>query len=216
MAAVVPEVIIPEIVLPHKYHAQQTGYTCGPSTALVTLSTFGINVTERDMAIACKTTVDGTNDVSYVTKVVGQRSGTPYSNFYIPGNAATQAQKDTFWNQCVNSLYFHRRGMPINVWVPAWGLPNYPGTLIMHYFAAVGIRYNQKQIYISDSARFNGMEHFWVNADRLADLITPKGYGAVTANADTTPFPAPDPFWNSMTPTQRAEAANNFRQLGPS
>lgn len=203
-----------EVVLPHVYHAQQKGYTCGPSAAKVTLSTFGISVTERDMERACKTTVNGTNDIRQITSVISARSSTPYKNFYIPNPTPTRAQKDLFWAECLNTIYGHRRGMPINVWVPAYGLPGYPGQLIMHYITGTGIRTHTRQIYISDSARFSGIEHYWVEADRLAGLITPKGYGAIAARATTAPGALQDPFWTSLTPLQRVELAGNFRQLG--
>lgn len=167
-----------QIVLPHTYHAQQTGYTCGPSTAKVVLSTFGQSVAESVLARECKTTVDGTADIANVNAAISRRSRRNYGREYLRADPPTQVQKDVFWRNAVATLADNRRGMPINIWAPANNHPpGYPATMIMHYISAVGIDLTRRLIYISDSARFSGIEHYWIGADKLATMITPKGYG---------------------------------------
>lgn len=169
---------MPQIILPHTYHAQQTGYTCGPSTALVVLSTFGITVTEAAMATACRTTQDGTADVANVIAAINARAGSAYTAGYLRQDPPTRAQMDAFWQAAVDTIANRRRGMPLNIWAPASNHPpGYPDGLIKHYISAVGIDTDKRQIYISDSARFSGIEHYWLGADKLASMITPKGYG---------------------------------------
>ena len=199
---------MPTIVVPHTYHAQQKGYTCGPSTALVVLSTFNVKVTELQMERECKTTVDGTNDVKQITNVLFSRTANKYVNSYIKNDVPTRAQKDSFWNEALKTILQSRRGMPVNIWAPANNHPpGYPNYMIMHYISAVGIDTDNRRIYISDSARFNGIEHYWIGADKLCTMITPKGYGSL-ANPTATSF------WDQFTTSELAELAANFRQLG--
>ena len=162
------------------------------------------------MEKACRTTVNGTNDVSYITAVIAARTGTEYSCFYIRNSVPTQAQKDTFWKQALATVSQTRRGMPVNIRAPANNHPpGYPNELIMHYVTVVGVDTDNRRVYVSDSARFSGIEHYWISADRLCTMITPKGYGSLSA-------PKPVDFWDAFTPAERVELGLNFRQLGPS
>jgi len=203
-----------QLVLPHTYHAQQRGWSCGPSTALVVLSTFGVTVTEDQMITACGATVDGTADVSNVDAAISARDGgRAYGAHYMPADPPTRAQMDEFWQHAVETIANSRRGMPVNIWAPANNHPpGYPNYLIMHYISAVGIDVEQRLIYISDSARFQGYEHYWIGADTLCTMITPKGYGSLVAPDLPNPFPV-------LTDQQQSEMAANMawlrEQLGP-
>jgi hypothetical protein len=202
-----------QIVLPHTYHAQQRGWSCGASTALVVLSTYGINVTEEQMIAECGTTVDGTPDVANIDAVLTRRTGRQYNGFYMPTDPPSREQMDTFWTHAVETIADSRRGMPVNIWAPANNHPpGYPNYLVMHYISAVGIDTDQRLIYISDSARFQGYEHYWVGADKLCTMITPKGVGYLVAPDLPNPFPA-------LTDQQQGEMLANIGwlrdQLGP-
>lgn len=182
-----------QIILPHQYHAQETAWTCGPSTAKVVLSTFGQNVAESVLARECGTTEDGTADIANVNSVISRRSGRRYGNSYLRADPPSRGQMDDFWLHAVATLADNRRGMPINIWAPGNNHPpGYPNYMIMHYITAVGIDLSQRGLYISDSARFSGIEHYWIGADRLATMITPKGYGHLppTGTADRDPYMA--------------------------
>lgn len=179
-----------QIIVPHTYHAQQTGYTCGPSTAKVVLSTYRQDVSESQLAIECGTTVNGTSDVSVINQVIGRRTGRAYSARYIGGNP-TAAQVNALRRAVKETVVDSRRGMPVNIWAQgATRPPGYPWELIMHYVTAVGYDATADLVYISDSARFSGIEHWWMSVERLAVNITPKGYGALVTPDVPNPFGA--------------------------
>jgi len=202
------------VILPHTYHAQQKGYTCGPSTAKVVLSTYGITVTEALMERECGTNVNGTADVRQINSVLTRRTGRAYGAHYMQGNTPTQAQKDLFWKHAVGTIAHSRRAMPINIWAQGnTRPPGYPWDLIMHYVTAVGIDTDKKRIYVSDSARFSGVEHWWMSADLLCVNITPKGYGALT-KPDVPAAPVKkEPFAN-FTDEQMRLVIAAARQVG--
>ncbi|MFT4128091.1 MAG: C39 family peptidase [Gordonia sp. (in: high G+C Gram-positive bacteria)] len=197
-----------QIIVPHTYHAQQTGYTCGPSTAKVVLSTFGLSVSEAQLARECGTTVDGTPDVANINAVLTRRAGRRYSARYI--GTATSDRVAELRAAIRGTVVDSRRGMPVNIWAQgATRPPGYPWELIMHYVAAVGYDDTTDQVYISDSARFSGIEHWWMGVERLAVNITPKGYGALTEPT------VPDVF-GALSPASQQAVLAHFAQLGPS
>lgn len=200
-----------EIIVPHTYHAQQTGYTCGPSTAKVVLSTFGQAVTEQQMASECGTTSAGTADVSVINAVVTRRTGRVYSARYIQNGNPTAAQVQALRVAITETVVNSRRGMPINIWAQGnTRPPGYPTSLIMHYVTGVGYDDTNDSVYISDSARFSGIEHWWMPVARLAVNITPKGYGALVAPDVPNPFGA-------LSEAQQRTIWSGFAQLdGPS
>lgn len=198
-----------EVIVPHTYHAQQRGWSCGASTAKVVLSTYGQQVTEEQMIAECGTTVDGTADVANINAVLTRRAGRQYSARYI-GNATAervQALRLAIKETVVDS----RRGMPINIWAQApTQPPGYPASLIQHYVTDVGAATDgagwPTMAYISDSARFSGIEHWWMSIEQLAVNITPKGYGALV-----TPD-IPNPF-GALTENQQRDIWTGFAQL---
>lgn len=194
-----------EVIVPHTYHAQQRGWSCGPSTAKVVLSTYGQQVTEEQMIAECGTTVDGTADVANINAVLTRRAGRQYAAHYI-GNAT--ADRITELRTALRAtIVDSRRGMPVNIWAQApTQPPGYPASLIMHYVTAVGYDDATDRVYISDSARFSGIEHWWMSVDRLALNITPKGYGALVAPDVPNPFGA-------LTETQQRDIWMGFAQL---
>lgn len=199
-----------QIILPHTYHAQQTGYTCGPSTAKVVLSTYGQQVTEQQMSVECGTTVDGTADVSRINAVLSRRTGRAYSSRYIGGNP-TPAQVAALRQAIKETVVNSRRAMPVNIWAQApTQPPGYPPGLIMHYVTLVGAEVDANGdptlAYFSDSARFSGIEHWWMTIERLAVNITPKGYGALVAPDVPNPFGA-------LSDTQQRAVWSGFAQM---
>ncbi|ANA86378.1 endolysin [Gordonia phage OneUp] len=197
------------VILPHTYHAQLKGYTCGPSAAKVVLSTYGISVTEAQMERECGTTVNGTDDVRQINNVLTKRTGRRYTANYMPADPPSRAQKDLFWECVLETIRDSRRGMPINIWAPANNHPpGYPNYMIMHYITGVGVDEDERLVYISDSGRFGGIEHYWIGADRLCTMITPKGYGTLAEPDKSGPF-------GSLSEAEKRALAANFAQLGP-
>ncbi|MFT4202204.1 C39 family peptidase [Gordonia sp. (in: high G+C Gram-positive bacteria)] len=211
-----------QIILPHKYHAQLTGWTCGPSTAKVVLSTFGIDVTEQQMATACHTTQDGTPDIVNVLAAVNARAGARYSPAYIKTPTPTAADVEALRSRLYETVVQNRRAMPVNIWAQApTQPPGYPSNLIMHYVTDVGVEVDETRrdakgypyvtrAYISDSARFSGIEHWWMPVEKLAINITPKGYGTLPAVA----APPADPIIEALVQLVGPKAYDGWPQLG--
>ncbi len=176
---------MPQVILPHTYHAQQTGWTCGPSTALVALSTFGKQVDEATLARECGTTYDGTADIANVISVVNRRAPAAYQKHQWQGMSAPPDQVDALWRYLVDTITVQRRAVMVNIWAgPGTGVPGYPqNQTIMHYITVVGVDTDQRRVYVSDSARFQGIEHWWMGVERFAILIPPKAYAALPLSA---------------------------------
>lgn len=200
-----------QTILPHKYWAQTTGWTCGPSTALVVLSTFGISVTEQQMAAACGTTTDGTADIANVDAAINARTQAGYTAQYIRAGNPTAADVTALREAIKTTIVGRRRAMPINIWAQSpTQPPGYPAELIMHYVTVVGYDDANDRAYVSDSARFSGIEHWWMSVDRLALNITPKGYGAL---APLAPPPAGGQVFTALTPDQEVELYEGIKWI---
>ncbi|QNL30484.1 lysin A, protease C39 domain [Gordonia phage SpeedDemon] len=202
------------IILPHVYHVQQTGWTCGPSALKMVLSTFGKNVPEATLAKQCGTTQDGTGDINNIRPVAKWHTGVDWSRHGAPNDPPTRAQKDLLWKTCVETIANSRRGMVINIWAPADNHPpGYPNYMIMHYICAVGIDLDRRLIYIADSARFGGIEHYWLSLDKLASLIPPKAWMALANPVSPRPAAEPD-FFDGFTADELRIIIAAARQVG--
>lgn len=72
---------------------QDTYYYCGPASVRNALSARGIYTVQSNLARELGTTVDGTNSIADVTRVLNAHVGTGwYENKWISGSTATQAQ----------------------------------------------------------------------------------------------------------------------------
>ncbi|QDF15393.1 lysin A, protease C39 domain [Gordonia phage Mollymur] len=183
------------VILRHIYHVQRTGYTCGPSALRMVLSTFGLDITEQRLAALCGTTSDGTADINNIIRAAGSYVRDRWLRHGVPNDPPTKAQKDRLWQTCVETVANSRRGMVVNIWAPANNHPpGYPNYLIMHYIAVVGIDLVNRRLYIADSARFGGIEHYWLSLDKLASLIPPKAWMALADPVTPKPPVDPDPF----------------------
>ena len=181
-----------QVILPHRYAAQLTGYTCGPAATKHVLSTAGRNdLTEAGLAREMGTTVNGTDDINSIRPVLAKYTGRGWDRHGIPNDPPTRAQEDLLRRTILQTVVQERRGMVVNIWAPpSNNLPGYPNYLVMHYIAVVGYNTATGMVYLADSARFGGHEHYWVSVPKLASLIPPKAWAAL---ANVTDKPAPDP-----------------------
>lgn len=164
-------------VLPFTYQAQVTGYWCGPTATAIALSCRGVSVTQQQMANELGTTVDGTDWIGQVTRVLSAHVGW-FETKEMPNDPPTQAQKDLLWQDITYNV---DRGYPVvaNIVAPPSNHPpGYPNETIYHYFTVVGYNPDTKQVYIADPANFSGNSKYWLTFDQLATLIPPKGYSA--------------------------------------
>lgn len=183
---------MPQIVLPHKYGAQLTGYTCGPAATKHVLSTAGRNdLTEAVLARECGTTVNGTDDIANIVPVLKKYTAASWGRTGMPIDPPTSAQVSALRAAIVNTVVNQRRGMVVNIVAPPGNnLPGYPNYTVWHYIAVVGYDTDKDLVYLADSARFSGYEHYWVSTAKLASLIPPKAYASLPGTATPPPAPA--------------------------
>jgi hypothetical protein len=185
---------MPQIVLPHKYSAQLTGWTCGPASAKHVLSTAGRNdLTEAGLARECGTTTNGTDDINNIRPVLAKYTGRTWVRYGMPNDPPTRTQIDLLRSTIVATVVQERRGMVVNIVAPpSNNLPGYPSNqTIWHYIAVVGYDTDADLVYLADSARFGGHEHYWVSVQKLASLIPPKAWATLDVKAKPPAPPAP-------------------------
>jgi hypothetical protein len=185
-----------DVVLPHNVSIipQETYYWCGPASCQVALDVRGIGSTERDLAGQLGTTTNGTNHIGLVAAVLNRNVPADYVVRQIPGNDATQAQKDLLWSD-VKASILGGYAVVVNVVVPPSNYPRgtrgerpaYAGGTVYHYFTVVGCNPDTREVLVADSG-FRPYE-YWMNVDQLASCIAGKGY---TATPNVVPIqPAP-------------------------
>ena len=175
-------------VLAHDYQVQQTGYWCGPAASRVALSARIAPPSQQTLANQLGTTVNGTDWIGQVTRVLNQDLGAArYVTVELPADPPSQAQRDQLWRDVVLGI---DSGHPIvaNIVAPPGNQPpGYPGNqTIYHYFAVVGYNPATYEVYIADSANFSGNQHYWLTLGKLASLIPPKGYATYRCGSSMT------------------------------
>lgn len=165
-------------VLDIDYQVQSTGYWCGPAATRIALSARMNPPTQATLASQLGTTVNGTDWIGQVTATLNGYVGQRYATTEMPNDPPTQAQRDKLWGDIVLSI---DNNYPVvaNIVAPANNHPpGYPNYTIYHYFAVIGYNPDTSQVYIADSANFEGNQLYWLSFNQLATLIPPKGYSA--------------------------------------
>lgn len=174
--------------------SQDTGWNCGPATCENILFARGKNVPESVLAKELKTTVNGTDYIGYLDNVLSARSGIDYLTQNIPGNDATQAQRDEFWKRLVAAIDAGF-GIAMNWIAPPSNYPkgvngskspSYGGGTVYHYVAAMGYDDSNQTVFVVDSG-FNP-KTYWITLKQCCSLIAGKGY----AYPNVAPKPAPN------------------------
>lgn len=160
---------------------QDTGYWCGPASAQMALSARGKFVDEATLARECKTTVDGTDSVTQIERVLDVRLPEGrYTSVYRTGHPAEE-RKSRFWWDIVRSID-NGFAVVVNLVVPAGnrprgvkGSPNpsYGGGTTYHYVTCVGWsdegNNRRPAVYIADSGFWpNG---YWMDFAQCFSLI---------------------------------------------
>lgn len=170
-------------ILQHSNTPQETGFWCGPASTQIVLTGFGIDVAERDLALELGTTTNGTDWIGQISQVLKRRSGRPYITVEMPNDPPTRAQVDRLWDDIVRSID-GGNGVVANIVAPASNHPpGYPNYTIYHYFTVMGYEPNGRQVYVADPARFGGYADYWFSVEKLASMISPKGYSAAPTAA---------------------------------
>jgi len=168
-------------VLNVRYEIQSTGYWCGPTATDIALSARIPPPGQATLAQELGTTVNGTDTIDYVTRVLDQNLGAAwYTTRQMPDDPPTQPQRDLLWHDLTRAI---DDGFPLvaNIVAPPSNHPpGYPNNeTIYHYFAVIGYNPQTQQAYIADPADFGGNQEYWLTFDQLATLIPPKGYTAL-------------------------------------
>lgn len=203
-----------QIIVPHKYRAQETGWTCGPSSTRMVLTTFGRDLSEAQLARECGTTTNGTNDINNIRPVLKRHTGRDWDRHGMPNDPPTPAQVDLLRRTIHQTVGIERRGLVINICAPPGNnLPGYPNYTVWHYLTAMGEDTDRDMAYLGDPARFGGNEHYWVSMKKLASLIPPKAWAAL-ANVAPPPPPKLSPLAEALAQLVGPVAYQGWPQLG--
>lgn len=183
---------------------QQTIFHCGPGSAENILVSLGIQADEWELAMACRTTENGTDWIGQIRDVLQQRAHhIDWRLVEMPNDPCTPAEKQTLWDNVVTSICDAGVPMLMNFVAP---VPNYPrasrpspidgqirnpsygGGTVWHYVTCFGAAEDpngSRHVLIVDSG-FNPTV-YWITLDQCATLIPPKGY--VYGHADKIGVP---------------------------
>lgn len=188
---------------------QERYYWCGPASTQMILNARGIIRSEQDLANEIGTTVNGTDYVGLIERVLDRYlPDAHYTSVYLERDPATEAQREGLWRHIIRSITAGY-GVSCNIVAPpsnyprgVKGSPNpaYAGGTIFHYVAAMGFSdEGGRFVWIADS----GFRPFgyWMTFDQLATLIPPKGYAY--ADADPVAAPSDDSVEAVMTTNQQ-------------
>lgn len=170
----------------HDFTTQDTPYFCGPaSTQTVVMEETRHLYSEQELAQKLGTTVNGTNDISLFPAVLNELiPGAQYTHKYMPNDPPTAGERETLWNDIVNSIDAGH-GVIANIVAPPSNYPKatkggvspaYRGGTVYHYLAVMGYDDDgiNRDLWIVDSG-FSPFEYY-VSLEQLATLIPPKGY----------------------------------------
>jgi hypothetical protein len=175
------------VVLNFSYQIQQTTYWCGPTATRAVLSARTSSPpTQSLVASELGTTTNGTDSIDQVTRVLNNHIGN-YKSVWLPNDPPTAAQKSAFWTDIVRSIDAGY-GIVANIVAPASNHPpGYPDYTIYHYIAVMGYNADTSEVFIADSADFQGYQQYWLTFNQLATLVPPKGYSAWFPKGTTCP-----------------------------
>ena len=189
---------------------QQTIFHCGPGSAENILVSLGIPADEWELAMACRTTENGTDWIGQIRDVLNQRAH--HINWQLvemPHDPCTPQEKQKLWDDAVTSIVHAGAPMLMNFVAPVVNYPrasrpspidgqvrnpSYGGGTVWHYVTCFGVAEDDngtRHFLIVDSG-FNPTV-YWITWDQCATLIPPKGYvygHAEPVGVPTLPGPA--------------------------
>lgn len=189
---------------------QETGYWCGPAATQVVLNSRGINVSEQELARQIGTTVNGTDYVGLIERVLDNITpDARYSSVYLEQDPPTSAQREALWRNLKSSIDAGF-GVVMNWVAPVSNYPRgvkgsqspaYRGGTVFHYVAAMGYddTPGARAVWIADSgfAPFG----YWISFDQCASLIPPKGYAYAAVGVAGTDGDLVSILAQAMSPT---------------
>jgi len=206
---------------------QQETWDCGPASCQVVLNSRGIIRTEQDLIQQIHTTVNGTDYVGLIERVLDLIvPDARYTSIYIEHYPATDQQKAELWNNIVQSIdggfgvVMNWDAPPNNYPIGVKGSPSpsYRGGEVFHYIACMGYDDDPaaRALWIADP----GFPPFcyWITFDQTAKLIPPKGYAyADTGVKQAAPIAPPDQAADTLTRAMGGSVPfDRYRALLPS
>ncbi|ASW31775.1 endolysin [Mycobacterium phage DarthP] len=181
---------------------QETGYWCGPAATQIVLNTRGLIVDESTLAREIGTTVNGTDYVGLIERILDIRvPDARYTSVYMEQDPPSAAQRETLWRNLKRSIDAGY-GVVMNWVAPPSNKPRgvkgsvsprYSGGTTYHYVAAMGYDDNPalRAVWIADSG-FQP-QGYWISFDQCCSLIPPKGYAFADVDAPGGPEAPIDP-----------------------
>lgn len=193
---------------------QDTYYWCGPATTqMIIHARTGPQVPEAQLAKELGTTVNGTNGVGQIARVLNARIGGGWIVRNMHNDPPTNDQREQLWKDIVGSIN-GGVGVAINIWAPTNNYPKasytstqspaYGGGFVMHYIAAMGYAVDsggQRHVWIADSG-FSPYG-YWITLNQLATLIPPREYAIASQWQGAT---STEGDWFDMASKQELEA----------
>ncbi|MDF3280491.1 C39 family peptidase [Gordonia sp. N1V] len=162
---------------------QETGYNCGPATTqnAIWAKTQRV-VPESQLARELGTTVNGTDSIAYLDRVLGNHLGIDHLTQWITNDPPTAAQVNDFWGRLVRSVnagYAVAMNWiaPPNNYPRGVGgsrSPSYGGGTVYHYTLAAGYDDAHRWVFVADSG-FQP-KTYWITVEQCMSLIAGKGY----------------------------------------
>lgn len=176
---------------------QDTYYWCGPATTQTLIQArTGQMVPEATLAKEPGTTVNGTNGVQQLQRVLNARIGGNWQVGEMHHDPPLTDEKETLWARIVASIN-GGVGVAANIWVPPSNYPkasytsteslHYGGGFVMHYLAVMGYARDAagvRHVWLADSGF--PPHGSWVTFDQFATMIPPREYAWASAWATDT------------------------------
>lgn len=162
-----------------RYQQQPNAYYCGPASTRIALTAQDTTPGQHDLARQLGTTVNGTNSVHDITRVLNTSIGhDAYTAVAMPGERATAAQIAKFRTDAVTAIDSGRVLVP-NVVGTATNedgrVLSFPGG---HYITVVGYTDHGQKMKIADPWQPIGDGTYWMSTTDLANWMATRGYTA--------------------------------------
>jgi predicted chitinase len=173
--------------------SQQTIFHCGPGSAENILNSLGIPSDEWELAMACRTTENGTDWIGQIRDVLQQRAHhMDWRLQELPNDPCSPAEKQKLWDDVRGSIVTAAAPCLFNFVAPVSNYPrasrpspvdgqvrnpSYGGGTVWHYTTGFGVAEDDngvKHVLIVDSGFQPTV--YWITLDQLATLLPPKGY----------------------------------------
>ncbi|MGC5249489.1 C39 family peptidase [Gordonia sp. DT219] len=171
--------------------SQETYYQCGPATVQNAIWAKSQRIVpESQLARELGTTVNGTDSIEYLDRVLGNHLGVDHLTQWVTNDPPTAQQVSDFWDR-LRAAVDNGFGVAMNWIAPPSNYPqgvggspspSYGGGVVYHYTLAAG--YNDgghRWVFVADSG-FQP-KTYWITVEQCVSLIAGKGYAYPAVDA---------------------------------